>query len=881
MTVLATAFSTVTIGELESDFGAEARSRVSVDSAGAPLDLRTARSRMTTVSAAPLGLGTLAERQNADLGLTSDFAFVGFVGQIATDGMEITLAPEGPAFRFAVPGYAGSERPGGTRARLFPGDITTSRGAPNVLVDLHNDVQFGGITDRVRMPIITGGQLAGPGIVQPLVDTFPEVISGTGYLSRFRHVQIDYRKPAGEERFHGQIITDLVRLTGVPASRILISPTAGRPLLGLLELKCEEGIPRAEAIAESMGRHLIEDGSGNIVLRHMAPVDEPPVALIDLANIELDDQFQTLEPPSPRPKNTYKVFGSKPTPPVEGDGLVTIGPILIAEDEEFFAKPVATYRQNLNGTLTALSSTGLLPSVKTITRQVFRTETYREGGCLILQRDETFAFMNPEVPRYKSADPATADGTPFEPINLVLLFETGLDLGGGGSEPAFAFNSPIFAPVAITETRYRRDEFREIQQEGAVPVNPDVGRPAGWRGRETEVTTSTGGWRLDEVPFKVRATVSTPWTTVPVEAGLFLRGNGDPVIGPEVLFLGPKDPGDPTTGGAYPTTPAPGVPFGIPAMTLYTREYWSDVETVSNTVFEPDAESQDVFFDLATLQAARAATKPAEIGGVLFTDNVALDRLLVQINSLDVPAIGAEALVFPLPFGGLVSQKVTTPQGWERRPPTGAETRRQWRDGQMTSLSDISLFGRTLRVTTNNYIPSGTTHSDIASTTDADGRLKTTTTHGNEGHAPQIPVCDPELESLESQPVEGTCKDLSNSSLIDGVQEFPFDFGVEDAAAARDLACIFLRRDTALIAHITLPAITSNLHSQAPLSLTAKPFDPTKWIIPADYVDAQGLPHRSNSWAQDLVLLTDDRISDTDREVRKTTKALVRVAVYP
>lgn len=869
MIILALARSTFEVVDPDDGTRALALSRISLYD---PPDPESARSKIETVGAGPLGLAAPEERVEAHLALISDGVEVAGVEGAFVGDVEVTSSPEGSTWRLNVPGYTGSERLG-EAVIGFPGRIMTFGGAPSRVVDIVNRINFDGTLQTY--PLVTAGRL--DDLTQPLTGHRAEPVSGGDYLSNFNDVKVEFKKAAGVEKNHGEIIIDVLLLAGIPAERIQIDPSAGRPLRSLFELTCADGseaVPAARRIAASFGHFLAVTLDGNVVLRHMAPVDEPPLATIGTDLFELDEVEHELRPPPRRVKQCYLVTGSRPAPSKEGEGLETVGPLLVSETIELFSKPIAQFLQVdstpvTGGTLNPLDPTGFLPPVETITAQTFVTEIFREG-CLVQKITTSWAFKNPEVPRYETAGPTrTADGTPFSYRVGVFIFTAGAVKDDQAL--TFAWNSPRFVPIEIKQEDFFRDEIRHVPLSSDDPVGTN--QAEGWRGRELKTIVFQGKWRLDETPWKQRDLITDPWDAALVRANLPLRGSGAPIEGREALFSGPDLPDSAVLGGAYP--PIGGAPiFGIEELGSYSRASWSTVESSESDAFNP--QEADVYFTSAELTAARAIPKPGSFKGVQFDDNEFLDSQRSRFASFtptgpfNPTTAEHEIRMFPDRPAGWLSKTIEEDQGWDRKPPPGGATNFQWTDE--TASKDATLIGRVLQNRVHNFVPEGNSHRDLVTITDGEGNLLPSTSVLGQGFSPVPAVCMPEIDALESISIEGLCCNFANTTFVDGIERVQFDFGIETADAAADLACILQRADSAAVALISLPNIVSIFYSGAPVEMAAV----LKGIDLALY-QAIRPGALSNAWAED-VSYSRLRNEETN-EQKKLTVISFRVAV--
>lgn len=848
MIILASTRSKITVGPIGTD-GDEAFSRIDVAD---PPDAASARSRLETVSSGPLGLAAPSGRVDSWLKAFSDGTEVPDFEGTLTGLTEVGIAPAGSTWQLGTAGFTGSERDV-TVAELWHRTIMGAGGAPNIAVSIQIGVDFG-LGELSYYPLLTDGNI--DGVRQPLLGHSPVELSGTDYLTGFEEAKVEYSKPGGVGRHAGQMIRDILLLAGIPTEKIGIDPEAGWgvELTTLYEIHCEPGVPAAKRIAESFGHFLATSPAGTIVLRHMAPVDEPPVAVITLPLLETGELSAELNVAPTRPKQCYLVTGARPQPPGEG-GLVS-ETVMESETRALFSKPQAQFKQNGVG---ALAPTGLpefLAPVNTVVSQTFVTTDTREG-CPVRKLTVRWMWKVPEINRYITApDPGTEDGTPRSYRQDVFIFAVGavIDDSSLGS----LWHEPRFVPVEITEELFFYDEIKHRPLSSDDPVG--VPRAEGWRGRELRVITSRGAWALHETTLKERDTLGEAWDTVPVRGGIPLRGNGEPIQddgeivaqATEALFVGPLAPD--ANDGTYP-------PFtGVPVLGTDIPNRGSWLSTTEETRVAFSIESPDAHFTLAELNSARDVAKPGEFMGVSFDDNTLIDEQIARLELFNPPGpfnpltADHEIRIFPARPAGWLSGLVQVDKSWSRRPPPGAEAHFLWSNNEQSD--DDGLVGRLGETRAKDFVPQGDVHREIETNTDGVGQPLPSINRVVTGFSPIAQVCMPEIDSLESIPVEGQCCDFANESFIPGVELIELDFGIEDAAFAKELACIWRRHDSAPVATLGLANISAVFFSGAPMRLAAS--GPPRGIDPETYLDSNGVAHLSNGWVETVRYPSDE-----------------------
>jgi len=218
---------------------AESRFRVDIDPAS-PDSLFS----VETLSLGISGLGVPAGHQEAWLEVTHK-SIVHREGEFA-GGIQIELSPEGPSATLNTEAFSGDEI-GGNEVVGWPG-LEVVRGAAPPGADAIDIKMRVGLDpsdpdDIVIYPLITEGRVWESD--RDLMGHDPMVLTMSGYLSRFQGIKVSYIKEAGVGRFGGQIIIDLLKLTGIPDSRIQISPTLGEELFSPLEISCSDGVSEA------------------------------------------------------------------------------------------------------------------------------------------------------------------------------------------------------------------------------------------------------------------------------------------------------------------------------------------------------------------------------------------------------------------------------------------------------------------------------------------------------------------------------------------------------------------------------------------------------------------------------------------------------------
>jgi len=818
---------------------------------------------------APIGLAPSAVPVHTRLGVTSGGVQVGYEGEISEDGVEVVLEPESSSANWQqVPGWVGIKPDGVTVG--WPGFIMPGGGSPPVgeAVDVWNEVEIGGAP--TLYPLLTGGSAVPPS-TQP-VGAGAQAVDIRDRLHRLAGKRIVYEKLGGVEKHHGEILSDVLQLlVGFSASDIAIDPQFGWSLTAHLLLGCREAVPFCRELAASTGHYLTVAPNGTIVVVHMAPVDEPPVAEIDFKHFELEelDAAITAVPPV---KEAYLVKGRTPRPPAEGDGLTSVTE-RASQTRELYAMPVARWVQSGAGTISATvgaPASGFLPPVEMITGEVWVTKTYQEG-CLVLERTVTWGMKVPEVARYRADGGGTPDGLPytynsFPGVPGNFFFDDVVVIDDGAL--MYAWPSPQLVPAQIEEKRYWRDELIQVEAI-AGPPDPDVGRPLGWHGRELLVEQFVGRWDMGKAPLKVRGTATAPWDTAPVVPSQYLRGNGEPVPGTaEMLFVGPNPPFDPDTDSHWPAGLL-GSDLGVASLAGLTWPFWSGGESEAGTAYDPA--QPDFYFDSGDLAAALAVPKPGSSGGVYFENN---DRIrAAQARLALVPSDPPVAIrVEPVLPAGFLSHKTEKQQGYVRAANTGPAL---WQYPDETVTTEPVPVGRVFETTVHVYKPRGNgTHSNLVTVKDAAGKLLPSTSTVEGGHSPIPEVCQPEVTALDTEPIEGWCIN-EGDAFAPGLEIKDFDFGVEDPTQAAEVACILQRLAAAPELVFVLPSTSPVLRSGSPLRLSATGAN----VDPAAYDTLRGRSDAtlSNAWCHIVRHVT---TRDDNGNPRPLTIVIAKLAIF-
>lgn len=491
-----------------------------------------------TVGAGALGLAAPSGTQAAELIFIHKGVEHRESGLAADSPVAISMAPDGTTFEMATHAFQGDEVAGAETVAWHGYEIDRGVAPPGAdEIDVVLDVQIDPLDDTSveRYPVITSARAWSSS--RALVGHDPMPIGGGSYLSRFEGRTADvYRQPAGEGRFHGQIVTDLLKLPGhdgaaldpgIPASRIAISPTLGHELRSLYEVKCFDPIAEAQTVAEAIGYFLIDDAAGNIVARVLAPVDLPPVAEINIEVLETGEVTATISARTKGLPTEIRIEGQRPVDPDGAEGFVTT-----RKRESQVIKPYttpATWAQDINGVVSQIRAAF---TEERIVSEIWIQETTFQG-CPVQVRRETWEQFNPEVWRYQTAATPSLDG---EPRTYRVTFGTGFIFGDsivtdGSAAMRRLFNFQLH-PILVQQTDFIRDG------EG------------GFSGALVRLVESVSKWGTIENANKASTLPSKNFEEENVLANLFFFGGGRRIAGlgivggtaEEVWFEGPSAP---------------------------------------------------------------------------------------------------------------------------------------------------------------------------------------------------------------------------------------------------------------------------------------------------------------------------------------------------
>lgn len=593
MLELAASFFKVSTKDLVED-GSFSESRFKVD-----VDSGTASSgslfQVETVGSGPLALGIPTTRQEAWL-VVAHGGTSRYDGEFPT-GLEISFAAEGTTFVLPTHGYEGDEV-SGTQTLAWHGRAIDRGAAPpgSDVIDISMSVQFPGITAPVSYPLVTGARVWGS--TEPLIGRSPVVLRGGDYLSRFQGIEVEYDKPIGAEAYAGQIIDALLFAAGMPASRIAVSATLGEPIAKLIEARCVDAVGESRDIAEAVAHVLVTDGEGNAVTRHIAPIEEEPVAEIDIAHLETGELAAELVAETQGVPRCWEIMGSRPEIPEDAEGFVTIRR-KEAEVVEPYTVP-AVFGQDSAG---AITSAKAAVTENRITSQLFVVETFYQG-CLIRRVRETWGQYNPEKQRYETTGPSgSADGEPRAYVNTAIAggYVFGTGVVKDDSNPMRVWYDFKLCPISFETTDFIRNSTDTFS------------------GVLVQLVESTSEWRSIEAAWKFNTTDATPWSDEVVIPTTAFFGGGRPIgqVGgsnEEHWFAGPNGPlvslgGDTDTGSLSTFTNIEGAPSDMKTVLKYAGQTVTDI-----TVALVDAgDGRDTYFEtrrVATLDGyGRDATE--------------------------------------------------------------------------------------------------------------------------------------------------------------------------------------------------------------------------------------------------------------------------------
>lgn len=681
-------------------------------------------------------------------------------------GIEAAFAPEGTSFTLRSEAFSGDEIAGAHAIAWHGYEIDRKAAPPGVdVVNLQMRVVHDSTTTTVY-PLVTGGRAWNS--KRDLIGHNPMEIGLQGYLSRFERVKITYIKEAGVSLTHGEIIIALLNLLGVPNSRIAISPDAGTELLSQLEIICTEGLPEIRRIALTARSFLAEDGDGLVVLRPMAPIDEQPVATISLDLVATSEVEATIESDNSSAPTCVRVEGALPIIPDFSDGFTTTRR-LESETIEPYTVP-ASWTQSAAGAIVAANAAF---TEDRITSQIWVTETYFRG-CLVSTVREVWGQVNPEVWRYQTATPASADG---EPRTYRATLTTGFVFGDGAvkddSLPMRRWLDFRLAPVTVERTDFIREG----------PIEISTGLPDPYSGFLVQVVKSTSQWSWLENAQKTKTSPSNTWDDEFVRAAIRFFGGGKFVTGlgsaseaagfaEEVWFEGPS---------------APDFALG-------------NVAGMGTSFFGGNSSLPGEPSDMIKLAKYAAQT----------TETITI----VEIpNPRELDA-------------GHESARVIVDTGY-RFDNLGD----QWLPQGSSSKGSATEEGFVLRAVNKNFVPSGDfNHSILQADFDGDGKFVQLITSLGEGFLPNADICIPETLNQNSIPISGKCCIVSDDYDTAIVQTEAFDFGIEDEGWAYLLACDILREATAFTIICEMP-MSPVFYPGAPIVFSAI----HKGIDPADF----------------------------------------------
>jgi len=694
-----------------------------------------------------------------------------YIGENPYDGglPNIQMALAGIAWAFGVPSRVGDN---GKPWTQWESDLQGLAPPGTGELDILFEYDFAGTL--FKLPVIIGGRSWASG--RPLLGN-PLALTGKGRLSRHVRPQVSFLAKVNHQKTHGELAREILALTALGPSQIVIDASIGEPLIKRLEVDCASAPDAAAEVLESYGYRLLETHSGEITARHSAPVDFEPVATIRVDRVVTGEvEVNTDWEPIPQ---CLRIEGERPIIPDLSDAWTTLERVE-SETVDFFTVPRAGWFQDGGGAINVVTGPDPVEVFQLIERIIVRETFFL--GCLQITERFVWRFHNPEAWRYKTAV-GTSDGLPFSGYRAFGFFFTSSIPVKDDTAPVFQWLSPRFVVVDYT----REEHFRDSEFADLPPPDPgqDLSMPIGKTGRLAKIHKGQGGWQAIEAAWRQDLVSPPDWTVTNVISNTLTRGGGLPVLGDDILWVGPAEPDGLVSDHSILLLPPGGMArWGVEGVRLQ----WIT--------------SQETLISLLEVETPLSDDRP----------------------------------------GGFETGRVEDNRGFER--PFGDDY--QYKDG--TESSALSLFGRIAVTNRRSFVSEGGgTHSEVTSGADGEGKpLATITKAGIAGHLPNADVCNEESE-FERNIIMISGIACLPDGLVDPpwTDTIRYDFGVEAAAQADRLAAIELRRLTAADVSLTIPVnVLLSVLDPIRLESVALGIDPdlydhpsNAWIEELEHVD--------------------------------------------
>jgi len=408
-------------------------------------------------------------------------------------------------------------------------------------------------------------------------------LSGLGPEGCFDGVRVSYALAPSHGKTHGEMISEIAVLMGVPAANIGVGASLGAPRTRALDVICEEGWSVIQEIADAIGHVVIFDENSVLQAVPRAPATGSASATLDIGDIEAGSGFQSDGDADIA--TIFEFSGTSPQLPDTAEGNVTKESVI--ESYADYAVPGAVTYQDGAGTVAAVSGTpGDLDSKFQLVSRVTTREIYR-AGCLVADETITESWFAPESYRYT-----------IDTAGAIATYKSN----------GYFYESGVVKDDSNQAYWWRYFRFVEISR-----VRNEYTYGTG--GVLFQVDTYYSGWLNREAALKSRANPSTTWESTLFVNATKVTGDGRGVVlETEHYFKGPFDPED---AGLPPVVASDLV--SLTASTYARHDLKEITNSGLNFVIDEDVRNGEWFLDpgdLKLFHGERTSSADTSIGDI-------------------------------------------------------------------------------------------------------------------------------------------------------------------------------------------------------------------------------------------------------------------------